>query len=303
MSIPIAWSEIYAHPLPEGHRFPMEKYSLIPQQLMHEGIITKDQLFAPSPLKEEDILRVHCQEYWDRLKNLKLTPREQRASGFPHSLELILRETIICNGTLLGAMAALNHTQCAFNVAGGTHHAYRDRAEGFCLLNDIAIASAYLLTNTSVKQILVVDLDVHQGNGTAKIFEGDDRVFTFSMHGEKNYPFKKERSDRDIGLPNGISTEAYLEILKENLGALMDQVKPDFVFFQSGVDILETDKLGKLGVSKEGCKARDRMVFEQCVERSIPIQVSMGGGYSPNIAHIVDAHVNTFRLAMEMFGY
>lgn len=301
MSIPIAWSEIYAHPLPEGHRFPMEKYSLIPQQLMHEGIITKDQLFAPSPLKEEDILRVHCQEYWDRLKNLKLTLREQRASGFPHSLELILRETIICNGTLLGAMAALNHTQCAFNVAGGTHHAYRDRAEGFCLLNDIAIASAYLLANTSVKQILVVDLDVHQGNGTATIFQNDDRVFTFSMHGEKNYPFKKETSNLDIALPDGILTEDYLDILKTNLDQLVNRIRPDFIFFQAGVDILETDKLGKLCVSKEGCKARDRMVFEQCVERSIPIQVSMGGGYSPNIAHIVDAHVNTFRLARDMF--
>lgn len=303
MPIPIAWSEIYAHPLPEGHRFPMEKYSLIPQQLMHEGIITKDQLFAPAPLSEVDILRVHSREYWDRLKNLKLTPREQRASGFPHSLELILRETIICNGTLLGAMAALNHTQCAFNVAGGTHHAYSDRAEGFCLFNDIAIASAYLLANTSVKQILVVDLDVHQGNGTAKIFEADDRVFTFSMHGEKNYPIKKERSDRDIGLPNGISTEAYLKLLEENLGALMDQVKPDFVFFQSGVDILETDKLGKLGVSIEGCMERDRIVFEHCKSKGIPVQVSMGGGYSPKIADIVNAHVNTFRLAMEMFGY
>lgn len=301
MSIPIAWSEIYAHPLPEGHRFPMEKYSLIPQQLMHEGIITKDQLFAPSPLKEEDILRVHSQAYWERLKNLKLTPREQRVSGFPHSLELILRETIIGHGTLIGALAALNHTQCAFNVAGGTHHAYRDRGEGFCLLNDIAIASAYLLEHTSVKQILVVDLDVHQGNGTAKIFQNDDRVFTFSMHGEKNYPFKKENSNLDIALPDGILTKDYLNILKTNLDHLINRVKPDFIFFQAGVDILETDKLGKLGVSIEGCMERDRIVFEHCKAKGIPVHVSMGGGYSPKIADIVNAHVNTFRLARNMF--
>ncbi len=302
MSIPIAWSEIYAHPLPEGHRFPMEKYDLIPQQLLYEGTITREQLFAPPPLTEEQILRTHDPIYWTRLKNLELTPREQRVSGFPHSKELIERERVICHGTMIGAEKAFLETKCAFNVAGGTHHAYRDRAEGFCLLNDIALAAHHLIDHHGLERMLVVDLDVHQGNGTAKIFQDDPRVFTFSMHGAKNYPFKKEVSDRDIPLPDKIQDDEYLNLLRENLEELMETVDPQFVFFQSGVDILESDKLGKLGVTIEGCKERDRLVFEACHQLEIPVQVSMGGGYSPQIADIVEAHANTYRLAMDYFG-
>ena len=189
MSIPIAWSEIYAHPLPDGHRFPMEKYDLIPEQLLYEGTIQREQLFAPGPLTEEQILTTHSKEYWDRLKNLQLTPKEQRASGFPHSSKLIERETIICNGTVIGAERALLQSECAFNIAGGTHHAYRDRAEGFCLLNDIALAAHHLIINHGIKRILVVDLDVHQGNGTARIFQGDKRVFYVQYARREELPF------------------------------------------------------------------------------------------------------------------
>lgn len=302
MPIPIAWSKIYAHPLPQGHRFPMEKYDLLPRQLMHEGTASENQFFAPDFLEVDQILNTHTREYWERLQDLQLTEREQRVSGFPHSAQLIERERIICNGTLQGALHALHHSQIAFNIAGGTHHAYADRAEGFCLLNDIAIASNHLLSHTQVKQILVVDLDVHQGNGTAKIFENDSRVFTFSMHGEKNYPFKKERSDRDIALPDRIADEAYLNLLRENLDELFELVQPDFVFYQAGVDILAGDKLGKLNVSIEGCKMRDQLVFEHCISAGVPVQVTMGGGYSTKISHIIEAHVNTFRLADAMFS-
>ncbi len=301
MSIPIAWTELYAHPLPEGHRFPMEKYDLIPQQLMYEGTIESHQIFAPEPLTEAQILRVHESSYWERLKHQQLSKKEQRESGFPLSDRLVERETIICNGTVLGARAALNGAQCAFNVAGGTHHAYRDKAEGFCLLNDIALGAMELLEDTSVNQVLVIDLDVHQGNGTAKIFEDDDRVFTFSMHGDRNYPFRKERSDIDVPMPDGIADDAYLELLHTHLKEIKDRVKPDFVFFQAGVDILASDKLGKLGVSLAGCQERDALVFDFCSELGIPLQVSMGGGYSPRIADIVDAHANTYRLAMRKF--
>jgi acetoin utilization deacetylase AcuC-like enzyme len=301
MSLPIAWSEIYAHPLPEGHRFPMEKYDLIPQQLLYEGTIEQSQIFEAEPLTEEQILRVHDAHYWQKLKLLRLSDREQRESGFPISSRLIDRERIICNGTVLGALKALEGSQCAFNVAGGTHHAYSDKAEGFCLLNDIAIAASELLYNKKVKKILVIDLDVHQGNGTAKIFETDNRVFTFSMHGDRNYPFRKEKSNLDIPLPNGISDEAYLALLKSQLDYLKANVKTDFVFYQAGVDILASDKLGKLGVSISGCAERDTLVFEFCKQQALPLQVTMGGGYSPKIKDIVEAHANTFRLAMKYF--
>ncbi|MEQ9188361.1 MAG: histone deacetylase [Cryomorphaceae bacterium] len=302
MSIPIAWSEIYAHPLPGGHRFPMEKYKLLPEQLLYEGTIAANQLFSPSPLSEEQILSTHSSSYWDRLSNLQLSPKEQRASGFPHSIQLIDRERVICGGTLKGAEHALLNNQCALNVAGGTHHAYADRAEGFCLLNDVAISANFLMTHHEIERILVIDLDVHQGNGTAKIFENDDRVFTFSMHGEKNYPFRKEASDLDVPLPDGIQDDEYLALLRTHTQRLMSELQPQFVFYQAGVDILDSDKLGKLCVTKEGCKERDRIVLAACSMDGVPLHITMGGGYSPNLSDIVDAHANTFRLAMHFFS-
>lgn len=302
MSLKIAWSKIYAHPLPEGHRFPMEKYDLIPKQLLHEGTIEQFQLFEPSTLDESEILGTHDTDYWHRLYNLKLTEREQRVSGFPHNTALIQRERIICQGTIDGALFSINGDGCAFNVAGGTHHAYRDRGEGFCLLNDIALGANHLLRHKFAKSILVVDLDVHQGNGTAKIFEHESRVFTFSMHGEKNYPFKKEKSDLDIGLHDGTTDSEYLTLLERNLLKIIDHQKPNFIFFQAGVDILASDKLGKLAVSIDGCKERDRIVIETCFRLGIPMQITMGGGYSKEIKHIVEAHANTYRLATHFFG-
>ncbi len=296
----IAYDPIYAHPLPAGHRFPMLKYELIPAQLIHEGIITADNLFSPQPLEEEIILWTHDKDYWHQLRDLTLPSKEQRRTGFPLSAQLVEREIRIAKGTIDGCHYAFDYG-IAFNVAGGTHHAGINWGEGFCLLNDQAIAANYLLNNNLASSILIIDLDVHQGNGTAQIFENESRVFTFSMHGANNFPYRKEHSDLDIPLPDGTGDAVYLDILKATLPNLISQQKPDFIFYLSGVDVLATDKLGKLSLSKEACKERDRFVLEQCKHNDIPVQVSMGGGYSADIREIVDAHCNTYRLAHDMY--
>ncbi|MGY6561687.1 MAG: histone deacetylase family protein [Luteibaculaceae bacterium] len=296
----IAFAPLYAHPLPEGHRFPMEKYRLLPQQLLYEGTAEPDSFFAPDPIAEQDILTTHCPDYWRRLKNLELTKSEIRKTGFPLSEQLVLRETIIAGGTIQGAYYA-KEFGVSMNIAGGTHHAFTNRGEGFCLLNDQALAANYLLKNGDAKSILIVDLDVHQGNGTAEIFEQNPHVFTFSMHGGNNYPLQKEKSDLDVPLPDGISDKDYLTLLEENLTLAWEKAKPDFVFFQSGVDIIASDKLGRLGVSIAGCKQRDEMVLEKCWQQKVPVVCSMGGGYSPKIAEIIEAHANTYRTAVKYY--
>ncbi len=296
----IAWAPIYAHPLPAGHRFPMVKYELLPEQLLYEGTIQSQNLFEPKPMEEDIFLQIHDEVYWKKLLELKLSKKEERKSGFPLSKELVQREITILDGTLQAAKYALEYG-VGMNVAGGTHHAYRDRAEGFCLLNDVAVSAQYLLNHKLAKQILVVDLDVHQGNGTAKIFENESKVFTFSMHGARNYPMHKEKSDLDIELEDGTGDVEYLNKLEHTINQLMEAVNPDFIFFVSGVDILATDKLGRLGVSLEGSKERDRLVIDLCKTQKIPLVISMGGGYSEKIQHIVDAHANTFRLVQEIY--
>ena len=298
--IKIAFDPIYAHPLPENHRFPMLKYELIPEQLLHEGTCIAEHFFVPTACKEEIILYTHSKEYLDKLLHQQLSESEQRRIGFPQSPELIQRELIITQGTIDASLFAIT-TGVALNVAGGTHHAFAERGEGFCLLNDIAIASNYLLRQKLSKKILVIDLDVHQGNGTAKLMEQELRVFTFSMHGATNYPFHKEKSDLDIGLKDGTTGQTYLSILSETLPKLIREVKPDFAFFLSGVDILNTDKFGKLEVSLEECKRRDEMVLSLLKKNHIPVAIVLGGGYSPDVKTIVEAHCNTFRLAVELF--
>jgi len=299
--IKIAWHPIYAHPLPEGHRFPMLKYELIPEQLLHEGTIEQDNLFSPEPLSEKIVLLTHQKAYWEQLRDLTLSGKDQRRIGFPLDAQLVERELRIAQGTIDGAYFAMNNG-IAFNVAGGTHHAGSNWGEGFCMLNDQAIAANYLLNNNLAKRILIIDLDVHQGNGTAEIFQHEPRVFTFSMHGDKNFPFRKEISSLDVPLDDGLQDEAYLSILNGNLKMAFEGAKPDFVFYLSGVDVLSTDKLGKLALSKAACKERDRMVLQACKDKNLPLQVSMGGGYSTDIKDIVDAHCNTYRLAFDLFA-
>jgi acetoin utilization deacetylase AcuC-like enzyme len=296
----IAFDPIYAHPLPEGHRFPMLKYELIPAQLLHEGLITQENIFSPQPLDEQTILRTHDEHYWHQLRDLTVPVKEQRRIGFPLNAQLVEREIRIAKGTIDGCYYAMDNG-VAFNVAGGTHHAGTNWGEGFCMLNDQAIAANYLLNNKLAKSILIIDLDVHQGNGTAQIFEHESRVFTFSMHGANNFPARKEKSDLDIPMADGVNDDEYLSIVEHQVPLLIVQQRPDFIFYLAGVDVLESDKLGKLALSKEACKERDRLVLEHCKQAGIPVQVSMGGGYSPQIKDIVEAHCNTYRVAVDLY--
>ncbi len=296
----IAFSPTYKYELPEGHRFPMAKYELVPAQLLYEGSVGPGNFFHPGLLDESTALLTHTNGYWQKLNAIQLSEKEIRAIGFPVNEHFVQRARHISQGTIECALYA-RQFGAAFNAAGGTHHAFADRGEGFCCFNDQAVAANYLLNKGLSKKILIVDLDVHQGNGTAAIFRNDPRVFTFSMHGERNYPLRKEQSSLDIGLPDGMADNDYLRILRDTLPRLIDEVQPDFVFYQSGVDILDTDKLGRLAVSRAGCRERDRIVFELCRRNGLPVAVSMGGGYSPRLSDIVEAHANTFRTALEVF--
>ena len=278
----------------------MLKYELIQEQLLYEGTCTEANFFAPAPVDDRWVLGVHTPEYVQALKTGTVDPKMMRRIGFPLTPELIDREWIITQGTIDGTQIA-RRDGVSMNVAGGTHHAFPDSGEGFCMLNDVGVSAHYLLETGQAKHILVIDLDVHQGNGTAVMFQQEPRVFTFSMHGKDNYPLKKEQSDLDIELPTGMADDAYLNLLYDTLPALIQRVQPDFLFYVSGVDILDSDRLGKLAVSRDGCRMRDRFVFEQAINNNLPIVVSMGGGYSPRLTDIVEAHCNTFRLAADMF--
>ena len=298
--IPVAFDPSYRLPLDENHRFPMEKYELLPQQLLLEGTCEATDFFIPKPAKMNQVLRVHSKKYVDRLCNLELSKNEIRSIGFPLSEDLIKREFLIAGGTIIGAEKALD-CGIGMNIAGGTHHAFRNRGEAFCLLNDQAICAQHLLDKGYAKKILILDLDVHQGNGTASIFRNNKDVFTCSVHGAKNYPFRKEVSDYDVSMEDNCSDSVYIDEIKTLLPKLYDKIMPDFIFYLCGVDILESDKLGRLGMSINGCKKRDELVLSFCKEKGIPVQCSMGGGYSKDLRVIIEAHANTFRVAKTLF--
>ena len=296
----LATSDHYTLSLPAGHRFPIAKYALIREQLLWQGVAEPADFYEPGLCAEADVLRVHTADYWHRVRDLQLSPREVRNLGLPQSPQLVRRSLSSSAGTLQSALLALRDG-IALNLAGGTHHAFADRGEGFCVLNDQAIAAAYLLAHGLARQILIVDLDVHQGDGTAAIFRDEPRVFTFSMHAGANYPLRKEQSDLDIPLALGTGDAEYLAQLSATLEPLVERVKPDFIFYQAGVDVLATDKLGKLALTPAGCRLRDEQVLGLCRARGLPVAVSMGGGYSERLADIVDAHCNTFRVAFELW--
>ena len=278
----------------------MEKYELIPAQLVHRGTVQPTDLFAPGLAVFETIALAHAPQYCRQLLDLSLSSTMVRRIGFPLSAQLVDRELRIVQGTLAGCLFAMENG-VAFNVAGGTHHAGYDWGEGFCLLNDQGVAAAWLVSQGTSRRVLIIDLDVHQGNGTAQLFDGNPNVFTFSMHGERNFPFRKEQSDVDVGLPDGTDDDTYLAMLADHLESIFERVQPDFVFYQAGVDVLETDKLGKLALSKSGCRKRDALVFQHCRLAGVPVQVSMGGGYSTHIRDIVDAHCQTFEEARRIY--
>jgi len=296
----ISYSPIYKYTLPENHRFPMVKYELIPEQLLLEGSVTERNFFHPKQLTEEEILSTHTASYWSKLKEQTLTRKEVRPIGFPMTKELVERGRHIAHGTYECCLLAMQYG-VAMNVAGGTHHAYADHGEGFCVFNDFAIAANLLLNRGEVNKILIVDLDVHQGQGTAHIFKNEQRVFTFSMHGANNYPLRKEKSDLDIALPDKTEDQEYLNTLYRTLPILIEQTEPDLIMYLSGVDVLANDKLGRLAMTKEGCRKRDEFVFEQAKFNNIPVAVSMGGGYSERLSDIIDAHANTFRMAQKIY--
>lgn len=299
--IPIAFSDKYLYRLPENHRFPIHKYELVKEQLLYEGVAAPEQFFDPGLCEEEIITLTHDRQYYQRVVNLELHPQEIKKIGLPINPVSVKRAQNSVAGTVQAAILALEKG-IGMNTGGGTHHAFYERGEGFCVFNDMAIAANYLLDIGKVGKVLIVDLDVHQGNGTARIFAREERVFTFSMHGQHNYPLKKEKSDLDIDLPTGANDNTYLEILADILPKLIDHHHPDLVFYQAGVDVLATDKLGKLALTKEGCKNRDEIVLTHCYQHQIPVVVTMGGGYSARVADIVEAHCNTFRVAVEIFG-
>ena len=296
----IAFNKNYIYPLEENHRFPMIKYELIPEQLIRENTCTSDNFFKPKKIDENIVLLTHEVEYFKRFTSLNLSKKEIREIGFPLSKELVDREMEIADGTIQGVHYSIKNG-ISMNIAGGTHHAFYNRGEAFCMLNDQAIGANYLLNEQLAKKIMIIDLDVHQGNGTASLFNSNTNVFTISFHGKKNYPFRKEKSDLDIEFNDNTKDEEYLKILKKTIPREIDKFKPDFIFYLSGVDVLENDKLGRLSLSINGCKERDKFILDICKRDSIPIQVSMGGGYSTLLKNIIEAHSNTFRLAQEIF--
>ena len=278
----------------------MIKYELIPEQLIRENTCVDENFFSPGKIDSKIVLKTHQKEYFKRFTSLQLSKKEIREIGFPLSQELVDRELQIAQGTVSGVNYSLKNG-ISMNIAGGTHHAFYDRGEAFCMLNDQAIAANYIIQEGLFKKILIIDLDVHQGNGTASLFNSNPNVYTLSFHGKKNYPFRKEKSDLDIEFDDNTNDNEYLKVLKETIPKVIDQFEPEFIFYLSGVDVLQNDKLGRLSLTLNGCKERDKFILQTCKDNSIPLQVSMGGGYSIVLKNIIEAHSNTFRLAQEIF--
>ena len=288
----------YYLPLPEGHPFPMVKYTLVYDRLRETGLLPAANIMLPEEATRADLERVHEKDYLDRLFGEGLSATEQRAIGVPWSPRLLRRSRLAVQGTILAAEAALEQGRGG-NLAGGTHHAFADHGEGFCVLNDIAVAIRRLQHQKRIARALVIDLDVHQGNGTAAIFEGDDSVFTFSMHGERNYPSRKMRSSLDVGLPDGIDDDAYLSTLEINLPKLIENFSPDVVFYLAGVDVAAGDRYGRFNLSDDGIRARDRCVLDWTRRHGLPIAITLAGGYSPNPVRTAMLHTIVFEEAMK----
>lgn len=283
-------------PLPEGHRFPMAKYRLLREAAVRRGVLEAENLRVPAPATDAEIVRAHHESYLERVKSGSLSGAEVRRIGFPWSPELVERSRRSVGGTLAACRAALEEGVGA-NLAGGTHHAFADRGEGFCVLNDAAIAARALQAEGSVERVLVADCDVHQGNGTAAIFRGDPTVFTFSIHGRRNYPFHKEESDLDVALEDGTGDREYLRSLDAALGEAFERAEPDLVIYVAGADPYAGDRLGRLALSREGLAKRDRRVLGECRRRRLPVAVVMAGGYAERVDDVVEIHLETLRSA------
>jgi acetoin utilization deacetylase AcuC-like enzyme len=284
-------------PLPEGHRFPMAKYARLRERIVAEGLVNADDLREPIPASWADLGLVHTDEYLRDVECGTLSRDTQRRIGFPWSLEMVERARRSVGATIQAARAALEDGAAA-NLAGGTHHAFADRGEGFCVFNDVAVASRVLIRDGAVQRVIVIDCDVHQGNGTARIFANEPAVFTLSMHGRHNFPFRKETSDLDVVLEDGTGDEDYLACLARHVPYVLDSHRPDIAFYVSGADPYEGDRFGRLKLTIHGLRQRDRFVFAECRSRGIPVVVTMAGGYANDIDAIVTIHANTIREAV-----
>jgi acetoin utilization deacetylase AcuC-like enzyme len=294
----IFYSDHFVLPLPEGHRFPMPKYSLLRQRVIEAQLVPTEDLRIPEPAVDEQILLVHDAEYLARVKAGLLSEKEIRRIGFPWSPEMVERSRRSVGGTLGACRAALQEG-IAVNLAGGTHHAYPDHGEGYCVFNDCAIAARVMQKEKLADRIVILDCDVHQGNGTAAIFQDDPSVFTFSIHGAKNFPFHKETSSLDIALPDGTGDEAFLEALQGGVHRALNLAEADLALYLAGADPFTGDRLGRLSVSKAGLAARDRMVYDMCRQAGIPVAVTMSGGYAKTIEDTVEIHFQTVQLSVQ----
>ena len=295
----IFYSDHYTLPLPGDHRFPMTKYKMLRSYLLDNHIVQVNELFE-SPIASEELLTLaHTSEYVDSVKNGYVDIKIIKRIGFPWSKELFIRSSVTVGGALEAAKSALKNG-ISGNLAGGTHHAHADRGEGYCVFNDIAVATRYLKKCGLAKRIAIIDLDVHQGNGNSSILYSDEGIFIFSMHGEKNYPFIKIPSHLDIPLPDGAGDDVFLENLALGLKKVQE-FHPDYIFYQTGVDPLKEDKLGKMNLSFEGLMQRDRMVLSYARDNQIPISLALGGGYAEPIELTVTAYANTYRVAKNIF--
>lgn len=294
-------SNQYVIELPENHKFPIIKYARIRERLVAEGTLAQDCISEPALASREEILLIHTADYHDRFVAGQLSARELRRLGLPWSEALVRRSRFSVAGTMAAAHQALQDGVSA-NLGGGTHHAFADHGEGFCVFNDIAVAIDRLRAEGRIHRAAVIDCDVHQGNGTAAIFASEPEVFTLSLHGEKNYPLIKQQSTIDVALADGTEDEEYLHLLQESLAPVLERFRPDIIFYQAGVDPLREDRLGRLALTQEGLLQRDELIFKACRSLSLPCVITLGGGYGRKVEDTVEAHCNTVRKACEIFA-
>lgn len=298
-----AWSSArFTVPLPEGHRFPIQKYALVRDLVIRRGLLPPESLEEPEAAARDDLALVHHLPYLDAVDHGTLDPVATRRLGFPWSPDLRERSYRTVQGTIEAARDGLS-LGAGVNLAGGTHHAFADRGEGFCVFNDVAVAIRVLQREDLVGRVAIVDLDVHQGNGTARIFAGETGVFTFSLHGEKNYPFHKEQSRLDVGLPDGCADQPYLDALQRHLETVLEEAAPDLVFYLAGADPYVEDRFGRLGLTRAGLRERDRMVFEACRLRGLPVVMTLSGGYARNVNDVAEIHADTLSELMTCYSH
>ncbi len=296
MALKCFYTDHFVLPLPTDHRFPMRKYSLLRERIVAEGIIRPEDMRVPEAASDEDILRAHDADYLQRVQSGTLSAKEIRRIGFPWTPEMVERSRRSSGATMAACRVALVEGM-AVNLAGGTHHAFRDHGEGYCVFNDSAIAARAMQAEGRVRRVVVLDCDVHQGNGTASILQGDPTIFTFSIHGEKNFPYHKEQSDMDVELLDGTGDQVYLDILEEGIQRALAMSSADLAIYLAGADPFEGDRLGRLKLTKNGLRQRDELVLSLCKAQRLPVAITMAGGYARNVDDIADIHTATVRVA------